>query len=187
MSKNNILAKIAISVEEMDSMWEQKAEMAQALQYLLLMQDQIGLGAAFEKRSTSEVNKKIAEDMGMSVATLQAKRREWTKSGALAEARAFLSPLALEQQQMMADMVIANSNEIMMQFLKDALNPELDTYARSAAWKLLKTDVLLPALSNQKAEDDGADAYIKNAKDVEYEISEDDDAAKYLEDSAGEG
>lgn len=176
--KDLILRKIAISIDEMDNMWKEKADLAEALQYLLLLEDQVGVGAAFMPRSTTEINKAIADELGISTAKLAANRRKWTKDGVMAEARAFIAPLQLEQMQILADIVIANRNEIMMGFLKDALNPTLDTYARNAAWKVLKADVLAPALSNSNAPDAGDSDYLEKIKDIEE--STDDEGDEYL-------
>lgn len=193
MSKipSQIVAKIAIEPAEWDALYQSNPEMSQALVYLLLVEEYGGLGAAFEARSTSEVNAQVAQAMGITVTTLTAKRREWSKNQTLADARAWLQPLRLEQLQIMADRVQDNFMQIMGEFLKTALDPKTDVYGRMAAYKMLKSEVLQPALSNQKAEDDGAGDYLEQAKraeQVQYDISEDEDAAaKYLAANGGEG
>jgi len=189
MSKipSQIVAKIDIAPDEWDALYQSNPEMTQALVYLLLVEEYGGLGAAFETRSTSEVNAQVAQAMGITVTTLTAKRREWSKNQTLADARAWLQPLRLEQLQVMADRVQDNFTQIMGEFLKTALDPKTDVYARMAAYKMLKSEVLQPALSNATAPDDGASDYVKQADQVQYDISEDDAAAKYLEDSTGEG
>lgn len=182
-----ILNKIAIPTTEWDTLYSTNPELATAIYYLLIVEETGGIGKAFESRSTSEVNKLVAKEMGWSVPTLLAKRRQWAKDQILAEARAWLQPLRLESLQMMADRVEDHFIAIMNKFLDVATDDKSDVYAKVAAWKVLKSDVLLPAQSNQKATDEGDTDYIKNAEQVEYKLEEDDEAQNYINNSLGSG